>query len=67
MPKAIQCPYFKWEQNKKLHCEAGIINFEDDITRETYTNEYCANVQGYDRCTLADFLTKKYERKGKQA
>lgn len=49
----------------RLHCEAGVLDFGDKFTRTDYTEDYCANLQGYCRCSLADCLAKKYEREGK--
>lgn len=66
MPKVMDCPFFKWEEGMKLHCEAGVLDFGDKSSRQAYTDKYCANLQGYCQCSLADCLNQKYEREDKK-
>lgn len=61
-----ECPYFSWDEKrgKKIcvHCEGGRIDLADKISTKEYTNSYCANNPGWKKCTVAQMLTKQYER-----
>lgn len=62
MPKTWCCPYFSWEDGLTLHCEGGCLRFNDAAERRSYVYRYCADVPGYQECTIAQNITKRYER-----
>lgn len=62
MPCTFTCPYFKWEEGLCLHCEAGRIKFKDYTERREYIYRYCAVNPGWESCTLAQNITRRYER-----
>ena len=63
MPTYFCCPYFRWEQKLKLYCDAGRIDFKDMEDRRSYVYTYCACNPGWENCTLAKNITKRYDRK----
>ena len=62
MPKTWCCPYWKWEDGLRVHCEAAKLTFSSADEREAYINRYCAAVPGWADCTIAKFINSKYER-----
>ena len=56
------CPFFRWDEKKKLHCEAGCAVFPSVGALKEYSGAYCANVPGWRKCTLAAHLESLYER-----
>ena len=60
--RAWACPYLKWDEKLKVHCEGGCVSFPDRTAYEEYTGRYCANVPGWKSCTLASSMSKFYER-----
>ena len=65
MPKAMECPYFSWEDKLFLHCEMGVQEFPDRQARDEYVDAYCGDPLHYRNCTLARVLGEFYERTGK--
>ena len=65
MPKAMECPYFVWEDKLCLHCEIGVQEFPDRQARDEYVAAYCGDPLHYRNCTLARVLGEFYERTGK--
>lgn len=61
--RAWACPFLKWDEKQKIHCEGGCVSLQDPETYAEYTDRYCANVPGWESCTIASALTKYYERK----
>lgn len=61
MPKTYFCPFWKWEESKNIHCEAGRLNFPDKKAKREYAVRYCACMNGWKTCSLAVSLQKYYE------
>lgn len=57
------CPFFVWDERQKIHCEAGVIMPPDKKTMSHYARMYCANLPGWERCSLARCLVEHYDRK----
>lgn len=66
MPKAMECPYFVWEDKLVLHCEMAVQTFPDKKCRDDWVNALCANIQGCKQCPLCRTLDDFYERTGKE-
>ena len=60
--KVWACPFFRWDQRGRFHCEGGCVAFEDRETYGEYTEKYCCSVEGWEDCTLAQALTRQYDR-----
>lgn len=56
-----QCPFFKWDEPCRIHCEGGRQVFPDRVTARRYAGRYCANMPGWKACSLADSLLDYYE------
>lgn len=63
MPKLFACPFWRWEEKLKQHCEAGRVDYPSREARAEYQGMYCANVNGWNKCTLAMAMCREYERK----
>ena len=59
--KPWACPYFKWDTKKNLACEAGSLAFPSVRIACRYYDQYCANVPGWEKCTMAQAMTEYYE------
>lgn len=57
-----ECPFFKWDEKRKVHCEGGKVALPGKEQTE-YIEQYCASEQGWRECPLAKALEKYYERK----
>ena len=60
--RAWACPFLKWDEKLKVHCEGGCVAFPDRDAYAEYTGRYCANVPGWQGCSLAASLMQYYER-----
>lgn len=49
--KTWLCPYFRWDSDVYLRCEAGKPWFPDRKSANDYMTEYCAGA--WQECTLA--------------
>jgi hypothetical protein len=57
------CPYFRWDERRKIHCEGGcVLSFPDGPALREYIDRHCASVSGYPSCTVAEMRAKYYER-----
>lgn len=56
------CPFLKWDERLKIHCEGGCAAFPDRETYAEYTARFCACTDGWKRCTLASSMLRYYER-----
>jgi hypothetical protein len=56
--KNISCPYFLYEKDRTIVCEAGSIR---PMLRDNYICDYCASMN-YKNCTMARILTLCYEQ-----
>lgn len=57
------CPFFHWDAKECVQCEGCKVRHE---TRErefvdAYVHEYCADLNGWRRCTVARMLLRRYE------
>ncbi len=59
---AWSCPFYVWDERQKIHCEAGVIMPPDRKMMSQYTRKYCANLPGWERCSLARCLLAHYDR-----
>ena len=61
MPIVYKCPYFKWEERKKVYCECAKLSFETKEERDSYVKTYCAANPGWRECTVAQCVSRRYE------
>lgn len=61
MPKTWCCPFFLWEKGLETHCEGGTLRFLDQRERREYISSFCASVKGWEHCTLARQIARRYE------
>lgn len=61
--KTYECPFWRWEKRLCVNCEGGRIEFVDEQAREDYIGRYCASVEGWEACSIAQHLERVYERK----
>lgn len=61
--KTWTCPFLKWDERLKVHCEGGCcVAFCDREAYTEYTDRYCASLQGWKDCSVAASLLRYYER-----
>ena len=59
------CPYYQGDRKLKVFCEGGCrVDFPDRRAMADYTAAHCANVPGWERCTVAAMRNGYYERQG---
>lgn len=63
MLRAYQCPFFKWEGKREIHCEGGDLRFLDGLAMREYIDEYCALNPEWQGCSLAGNIAEAYKRK----
>ena len=61
MGKTYECPFYRWEEKMKIHCEGGTVNFLSKGMRQHFTERYCSNERGWKFCTIAGCLCRCYE------
>ena len=66
MPKTYICPFWKWGDNRCLHCEGGRVSFPDLKAKRDYVERYCASQGGWKACSIAGSLQDFYERKERE-
>ena len=67
MPIAFQCPYFQaGGKGLKVECEGGKLIFQSREAYLSYVGLYRGKCPGWERCTLAQNLTREYERREKR-
>lgn len=59
----IQCPFFKKTKGMKTYCEGGSVTHPDREARREYLAQFCADINCWHNCTIADAMEKYYERK----
>lgn len=59
----VECPYYRSEEAKKIHCEVATLKFPNKEERLRYKYNYCAKMETAKKCTLYAQLTEYYERK----
>lgn len=59
----MQCPYWRWRNKKKRTstCEGGCLSFESAEEQLEFFRAYCADADGWRKCSLARMLEKSYE------
>ena len=55
------CPYYESNGKRSVHCEGGRITLPGCGTGRAYFSEYCGDVNGWRRCTIARAITRFYE------
>lgn len=63
MPMAMQCPFFKREDNLTLRCEGAKLKFPDKDARLEIVLGYCANSYNWRKCPIAHCLENYHFRK----
>lgn len=58
--KTFLCPFFRWDERQKIHCEIGRVSFPDRASAREYTDRYCGG--DWKSCTLAQAMMQYYER-----
>lgn len=67
MPLAFHCPFYGSDRKSPttngfvLSCEGGRLTFETTEHRNDYVFRYCANVEDWRKCSVAQALLRKYE------
>ncbi len=58
----MTCPYWRWRDKKKQKstCEGGCLCFKSTEEQLAYFREYCASLNGWEECTLAQLVGKRY-------
>jgi hypothetical protein len=65
MLRAYQCPFFRWEDQLKIHCEGGVLRWPCYEAMQNYIDAFCACSPGWKNCTVAQNVNDFYERKEK--
>ena len=55
------CPYYHGNARCAVRCEGGEIRMPDTDAAKTYFREYCADLYGWRRCTVARAISRHYE------
>ena len=55
------CPYYHKDERCAVRCEGGRIELPKEAARD-YILTYCADLNGWRRCTVARAITRHYER-----
>ena len=56
------CPFFRWDEMRRVNCEAGKLSFPDGVAKRNYADEFCGSVCGWESCTAARMLVDYYDR-----
>ena len=56
------CPFFRWDEQLKLHCEGCHVTFPDKEAAVKFFDVRCASLQGYKTCEVAKMLEDHYLR-----
>lgn len=62
MPRTWSCPFWSWEDGHRVYCEGCRLDFKAKDARDDYVSRYCANVPGWENCTIAQELLRLEER-----
>ena len=63
MDKHAECPYYRYEKEGRIYCEAGRIEAKSVLMRRELAYGYCAG--NWAECTLKKMLDNYYERQEK--
>lgn len=58
---AFCCPFYGWDSKIAVTCEGGKIALPEHGATWQYMREYCADANGWRRCTVARMLLRHYE------
>lgn len=56
------CPYYRSDERGAVICEGGRVELARKETMSEYMGQYCCDVDGWRRCTIARALNLQYER-----
>lgn len=60
--RRYQCPFFKWDERRKIHCEGGVVALpRAELGR--YADRYCGSLTGWRECPIAMGLSAYYDKK----
>ena len=59
------CPFYRWDEKRKIHCDGGTVGIRGNRDLLNYARKYCANVTGWEDCSLARALIEQNERREK--
>ena len=62
--KKWACPFFKWDERLCVGCEGGKLRFADTEHALAYMDAHCANMPGWEQCSVAVSLLQYYDRQG---
>ena len=60
--KTWACPFFKWDEKLRIHCEGGRLALPDQAALRDYAGRYCASADGWRQCSFAGVLLRHYEK-----
>ncbi len=60
--KYWSCPFFKWDEKCSIHCEGGVLKFNDYDRLSEYADRYCTDAKLWHKCTVAAALEDEYNR-----
>lgn len=57
------CPFYQWSRGLRVGCEGECrVSFPDRRAFDRYVGAHCANLPGWERCTLAQARCQHYEQ-----
>lgn len=59
-----ECPFFRWDERRCIHCEGGRMHMQDLESYRRYVRTYCDNSGGWENCTMARSLMDYYDAMG---
>ncbi len=59
--KAWACPFYRWDEKYKIHCEGCVLAVRDRKALLAYADRFCASVPGWESCPVAHHLVRRYE------
>ena len=62
MPRTWICPFFVTERKGLIFCEQGKLRFQNHAEFSAFACRYCANIDGWKKCTLSQFCAEKFEK-----
>lgn len=66
MSIGTKCPFFRYEDKTKkttvIHCEKITLGFANKKAKVKYQEAYCNDINGWQKCSVAEFVSKEYEK-----
>lgn len=56
------CPFLRWDEKLKVHCEGGGVSLPDRETFSGYVERFCACPDGWRACSIAAALLQYHEK-----